>query len=174
MAARFFARAVTVTVGLASSLAGCRAQDPCAPVGNACGGDPSGNWKVVEACQEASYVPPQPLTYYGQPSNMARQPPPEGTSSDWWSYLVYDPTRGVTNFLFPYDALTLVGGTVTYEMNGLYAALMNTTGTGSIDLSGSCLQRFAAAPTCDELTASLATFAATEPSFRDIACAGDG
>lgn len=163
-----------VAAALGFALAACRAEDPCAPANKACGGDPSGNWTVVDACQEASYVPPQPLTYYGQPSNMARQPPPEATSSDWCSYLVYDPARGVTNFVFPADALTLVGGNVTYEMNGVFAALMNTTGGGSIDLSGSCLERFAAAPTCDELTTSLATFAATEPSFQNIACSDDG
>jgi hypothetical protein len=167
-------RSTWVVALCAPALLACRAEDPCAPTGSACGGDPSGNWMVTGACQEAVYVPPQPLTYYGQPSPTARQPPPEGTSSDWCSYLVYDPARGVTNFLFPSDALTLVGGNVTYEMSGVFAAIMNTQGGGSIDLSGSCLTRFAAVPTCADLTRDLATFAATEPSFQDIACVDNG
>jgi hypothetical protein len=154
---------------------GCRAEDPCAPAGAAaCGGDPSGNWTVRGVCQESAYTPPQPLTYLGQPSNTARQPPPEATSSDWCSYLVYDPVRGITNFVFPYDTLELEGGTVTYEMNGIFSALMSTHGGGTIDLSGSCLTRFAAAPSCETLTTDLQTFAATEPSFQNIACTDDG
>src|SRR6185503_12288729 len=97
------------------------------------------------------------------------------SSSDWCSYLVYDPALGVTNFVFPYDALSLIGGTVTYDSgNNLFAAIMNMTGVGSIDLSGSCLSRFAVVPSCETLTTDLATFAATEPSFQNIACVSDG
>ena len=119
-------------------------------------------------------MPPLPLTYNDQPSNMARQPPPEATSSDWCSYLVYDPVRGVTNFEFPHDALKLTGGSVTYDTSGAFATILSTQGGGSIDLSGSCLSRFAAVPACEQFAVELREFAATEPSYQNIACADDG
>ena len=147
--------------------------------GTPCGGDPSGAWMITDACREPSYDPPKPLTYYGQPDTTARQPPPEGTSSDWCSYLVYDPTQGITNFLFPHDALLLSGGAVTYDAAGTFGAKLSTSGSGQIDLSGSCLTRFgdrfgAPGTRCANLTSNLQAFSATEPSYQNIGCDDDG
>jgi hypothetical protein len=159
------------------ALAACQSQqDPCAPTGTPCGGDPSGTWQVVSGCREPVYQPPLPLTYNQQPATMARQPAPEPTSSDWCSYLVYDPSMGtITNFLFPHDALVLgEGGTVTYTSDGTFGVILSTPGYGQVDLSASCLQRFGAFPTCAEVTDKLTVYAAADGSYHDIACSDDG
>jgi hypothetical protein len=163
-----------IVVGAAS----CQGQDPCPMNGTPCGGDPSGSWTVVNWCREASYDPPQPLTYYGQPDTMARQPPPEATSSDWCSYLVYDANMGIKSFLFPHDALLPSGGSVTYDANGTFGAKLSTTGTGHVDLSASCLTRFgdrfgALDTRCANLASDLTTLAATELSYQNIGCYDD-
>ena len=83
---------------------------------------------VTESCRDPAYQSPEAVTYYDQTQNMARQPPPEPTSSDWCSYLVYDPDMGITQFTFPYDTLPVTGGTVTYDTTGDYAARLLTIG----------------------------------------------
>jgi hypothetical protein len=166
-------------LGLALSLSmasACQPQDPCAPAGTACGGDPSGVWGVANGCREPIYQPALPTTYDQQPATMARQPPPEPTSSDWCSYLVYDANMGkITSFIFPHDALPLgEGGTVTYASDGTFGAILSTPGYGQADLSASCLERFGAFPSCADVTTKLATFAGPDGSYHDIACSDDG
>jgi hypothetical protein len=170
------------------ALFACSMDDPCAePEGAACGGDPTGLWEVVDTCRDPAWQAPDPVTYYGQAQNMARQPPPEPTSSDWCSYLLYDPMKGITQFLFPYDTLEIASGSVSYNGAGLYAGLLSTMGKGSVGISASCLTRFAvisqcapldpAAPAPDlrSVTDDLAAYSVTLGSpFQNIACADDG
>jgi hypothetical protein len=161
-------------------------EDECAPTGDACGGDPSGQWTIASSCRAPVYQSPRPVTYFGQPETMARQPPPEASSSDWCSYLTYDPIMGITNFVFPYDTLRITSGRVAYDGGGAYAALLSTTGEGVVDISASCLTRFGAIPTCApadpgaqaatrSLTDDLRAYSISLGSpFQDITCADDG
>ena len=87
------------------------------------------------------------MTYFGQAETMARQPPPEATSSDWCSYLTYDPIMGITNFVFPYDTLDITSGRIAYDGGGAYAALLSTHRRGAPSTSRrACLTRFGAVP----------------------------
>ena len=166
---------------------GCSMEDECAPTGDACGGDPSGQWAIASSCRDPYYQLPRPVTYFGQAETMARQPPPEATSSDWCSYLTYDPIMGITNFVFPYDTLDITSGRVAYDGGGAYAALLSTTGEGGVDISASCLTRFGAVPTCApadpslpppstrSLTDDLRAYSISLGSpFQDIVCADNG
>ena len=169
---------------------GCSMEDDCAPAGDACGGDPSGQWTIAGSCRDPAYQPPRPVTYFGQAETMARQPPPEATSSDWCSYLTYDPVMGITNFVFPYDTLQITSGRVAYDGAGAYAALLSTTGRGAVDISASCLTRFGTVPSCAPIDPTLptlplpATRSLTDDlraysislgsPFQDITCADDG
>jgi hypothetical protein len=176
-------RSAWLGVALALGL-GCRMDDDCAPTGDPCGGDPTGEWTIAGSCRDPFYQPPRPVTYFGQAETMARQPPPEATSSDWCSYLTYDPTMGITNFVFPYDTLQVTSGRVGYDGGGAYAALLSTTGKGAVDISVSCLTRFGAVPSCRSPAAPPATHSLTDDlraysvslgsPFQDIDCADDG
>src|SRR5215212_5863026 len=95
----------------------CGMDDPCAPKGDACGGDPSGDWRVVASCREPAFQNPEAVTYYGQTQTVARQPPPEPTSSDWCSDLLFDSINGIS-FMFPHDTLEISTGTVVYDSDG--------------------------------------------------------
>jgi hypothetical protein len=162
--------------------------DPCAPKTTACGGDPSGIWAVEDACRDPAFQNPEAITYKDQAQTMARQPPPEPTSSDWCSYLMYDPTLGITKFIFPSDTLAVSpGGTITYDGSGTYAAKFQVVGRGSVDLSASCLSRFAVAFQCAEadpatlpagarsLTNDLKAYSISLGSpAQNIVCADDG
>jgi len=173
---------------LALALAACGMNDPCAePAGAACGGDPSGEWVVADSCREPAYQAPDPSTYYGQADPMARMPLPEPTSSDWCSDLLYDPAGGITLFTFPHDTLAIAPGRpVEYDASGKYATLLLTTGNGSVDISASCLTRFAVRIQCAPRDAStpagtrsvtddLATYSASFGNYyQDIACTDDG
>ena len=164
----------------------CRMDDPCAPKGDACGGDPSGEWEVTGACRDPAYQNPEAVTYYGQTQNMARQPPPEPTSSDWCSYLIYEPTMGITNFVFPHDTLGIRTGRVNYDGIGTYAVLLSTVGSGTVTISASCLTRFSVHFQCGPADAStpagvrsvtddLTTYSiALGSPEQNIACGDDG
>jgi len=164
----------------------CRMDDPCAPKQSACGGDPSGQWAVSDTCRDPTYQSPEAVTYYGQTEPTARQPPPEPTSSDWCSYLIYDPTKGIQNFVFPHDALAIRTGRVTYDSLGTYAVLLSTVGSGAVDISASCLTRFSVLFQCAPADAStpegvrsvaddLATYSITLGSpEQNIVCSDDG
>jgi hypothetical protein len=165
---------------------GCRMDDECAPAGDACGGDPAGQWVIASSCRDPYYQPPRPITYFGQAETMGRQQPPEATSSDWCSYLTYDPIMGITNFVFPYDTLQITSGQVEYGAAGAYGALLSTTGRGAVDISASCLTRFGAIPSCAPADASVpsATRSLTDDlraysislgsPYQDINCADNG
>ena len=128
---------VTLLVG-AACFAGlaCSMDDPCAPQASACGGDPTGLWTVMDSCRDPAYELPKPVTYFNQAQTMARQPPPEPSSSDWCSYLQYDPGAGITQFTFPHDTLSIATGTVEYDGIGTYAVKMSVVGKASVDISG--------------------------------------
>jgi len=170
------------------ALLACTMDDPCAePSGAACGGDPSGNWIVLDSCRDPAYANPEAVTYYGQTQNMARQPPPEPTSSDWCSDLRYEPQKGITLFTFPHDTLEIAPGRpVTYDLSGRYATLLRTAGVGSVDISASCLTRFAVVFQCASADAStpegtrsvaddLAAYSGTFGTYyQNIVCNDDG
>jgi hypothetical protein len=139
---------LAVAACLALAPAACRMDDPCAPTGDACGGDPTGTWMITNSCREPAYQAPDPVTYYGQSDTTARQPPPEQTSSDWCAYLKWTTQGEATEFSFPHDTLAVNGGEVIYDGTGAYAAQPVTFGSGSADLSASCLSRFATVYQC--------------------------
>jgi hypothetical protein len=173
---------------LAAILAGataCGMDDPCARKGDACGGDPSGSWILTDSCRDPAFQNPEAVTYYDQTQTMARQPPPEPTSSDWCSDLSFDTTNGLS-FMFPRDTLAFnPGGDVTYDGAGAYATKLLVAGSGSVDLSASCLSRlfaFQCAPAdattpadvhslADDLTAYSIRIGVPE---QNIACSDDG
>jgi hypothetical protein len=160
--------ALSTAMGLAG--AACAPGERCAIDGTPCGGSPVGDWMVVYGCRDPIYQPPLPLTLLQQPKGTARELPPEQTSSDWCSYLTLGPNGVVTSFQFPYDALGIGGGVFNYKADGTYSARVVTSGPGAVDLTASCLQAFAAAPTCQQLQTALVDFAATLGTVRDISC----
>ena len=151
----FPAGAAGVALAFAFALGACGMDEPCAPPsGSVCGGDPTGQWTVVGSCRDPAYQSPEAVTYYGQTEPMARQPLPEPTSSDWCSYLLYDPTKGITQFTFPHDTLGIRTGHVTYDGAGSYAVLLSTIGSAGVDISASCLTRFGVLFQCAPADAS--------------------
>jgi hypothetical protein len=185
---------------------GCQPQVTCPEDGTPCGGDPSsgnGTWNVAGPwCRDPAYGPPLQVTYLGQPVQLARQPSPTTTSSDWCSSLVFG-SQGITSFAFPHDTLAITGGQLAYtsdgsdaqRLQGMYTAAINTAGRGEITLSPECLKRAGVPKSCDEVSAQLTAFAATklgdpgvpctdspsEPlfcqffySYQNITCAGAG
>lgn len=154
----------------------CQPATRCPEDGTPCGGDPSGSWNVVNACRDPVFAPPLPATYFQQPTEIARQPAPVMASSDWCSSLVLADvmgTAGATSFVFPHDTLAVTGGQITYtsddsqQQEGSYQAVIDTAGSGEIDLSAACLTRMGISLSCDMVTAALTGLAAAAPMLGD-------
>lgn len=158
---------------------GCQPEVTCLESGAACGGDPTASgesWTLSGACRDPVFVPPVQVTYLGQPVQMARQPSPMPASSDWCSSLVLG-TAGITSFQFPHDTLNPAGAQISYcgdvagqAEQGSYHANVNTTGSGSIDLSHECLARTGMSLSCDAVAAALTIFAQTKPDRPGVPC----
>lgn len=157
----------------------CQPEGSCPEDGTPCGGDPSGSWNVVNACRDPVFAAPEPVTYFQQPTEIARQPTPVMASSDWCSSLVLGNvmgTTGATSFVFPHDTLAVTGGSITYtsddqqQQAGSYEAVVNTAGTGEIDLSATCLTRMGVSLSCDMVTEALTRFAAVPLGDPGVPC----
>jgi hypothetical protein len=166
--------------------ASCQGNDPCAESGTACGGDLTGNWTAVSGCRDPYYKGPDRLTFQFQPETAAREPLPEGTSSDWCSYLVYQGDK-ITGFQFPYDTPRLGGVAMTFGADGTYTARITLQVGGQVDIPETCLTRFGVRPTCGpadptlpspprSVTDDLQASVATAGSYQGISCsdAADG
>jgi hypothetical protein len=174
----------TVALG-AVYTAGCGgkgAEGQCAALGD-CGGDPTGNWKIVEACQYQPVRPAQPTDvndYMGTPPLPPTLAPPQPqptqlvptTSGDWCLSLDYN-MGTVNNVSLWHDApLLQPGSTVTfiktaatattpavntytaiYIFSTNYPGANNTTHFAPI-----CLTANGGDPSCADLTAGLTKF----------------
>lgn len=164
-----------VTATLALLGLGCQPQTSCPEDGAACGGDPTGTWNVANFCRDPFFAAPTPPTFFRQPVEMARQPSPVTTSSDWCSSLVVG-AAAVTSFSFPHDTLSVSGGQLTYAadnpqaVEGTYRAVIRTSGPGAIDLSPTCLARSGMSLSCDMVTAALVKFAAIAVADPGVPC----
>jgi len=134
---------------------------------------------VADACRDPAFGTPVPVTYYQQPVQIARQPTPMTSSSDWCSGLVLGTAMGntvVTSFTFPHDTLGVTGGQISYSgddpqhAQGTYQAVVNTVGQGAIELSAACLSRMGTSVSCDAVASALTTFAGMKQGDPGIAC----
>ena len=172
------ATVLVLELGLGLGL-GCQPDTGCPDNGSPCGGDPTGSWKVVDACRDPAFAAPVPATYYQQPVQIARQPAPMTSSSDWCSGLVLGTAMGntvVTSFSFPHDTLGVKGVEITYtgddsqHNQGAYEAVIDTVGQGAIELSTACLSRMGMSVSCDVVASALTSFAGTKQGDPGIAC----
>ena len=183
---------LTWSVGLlaALSLLGCSARGvggACADIA-ACGGDPSGNWKVVNACQfdylqaktndsiTARYAAPQ------SPA-LAQPAPSSSTSGDWCQGLSFiTPSDGANTSLLvrlnsePVEYL--LGGEISVAppstATAPFGAVLSVQNHFSVHFWPTCLGAHGVPPTC----AAMTEFGADGKflNFNDFACenAGDG
>ncbi len=142
-----------------------------------CGGAVPGTWSVVDACQDPLATPPFQISYTNQPAITAREAPPVVTSSDWCSSLHVEDVNTVSAFTFPTNAVRVTGGTLMFSDDGSYEARLKLDGDGGTELSGACVSRFGAHPSCADLASGLTKFAGTlpadppPPSYTNVACA---
>jgi hypothetical protein len=163
-------------VGAAVLVVGCgalRPADSCGASGTACGGDPTGDWALVTACQDPTYKAPLQRTYLGQMTETARQPPPDPAAADWCADLVYTP-NGISMLNLPRDTPRLVGGHITYAADHTYGAFITSIYDASFDFSANCLTRVGFASSCADFEIALRNFATTLGGVQNVACSGDG
>jgi hypothetical protein len=166
--------------------AGCRPVDACAETGPVCGGDPigvgqdTGAWIEADACQDPALVDSTiaKRAYRGQPAITAGQPPPEATTTDWCSDLVYG-ADGISFLMLPRDTPRIQGAYLTFQARapgdpdhakGLYAALVTSSDRTSIEYSRSCLERFGFSPDCVQFAQSFATYGAGLGGVKETSC----
>ena len=169
-----------VAVGtLLPAAIGCRPTDACAEAATACGGDPIGAWGEVDVCQDPA-LPDSTIakrTYRGQSAVTAGQAPPEPTSTDWCSDLVYGP-NGITFLLLPRDTPRILGASLRYSAAGLddptrgqYSALVTSSDRTSIEYSASCLERFGYAPgSCAQFGEAFAAYGVGLGGVKETTC----
>ena len=160
----------------------------CADV-TACGGDPSGDWKIVSACQFDNSQPKNPndsvTSRYTAPQSPALAPPAtsSGSSGDWCQALSFiTPSDGTASSLL----LRLNSEPVAYVLGGVvsaaseaatpvpFGAVLSVENHFAVHFSPTCLGAHGVPPTCSALTAFAAGGAFL--NYNDFVCdnAGDG
>ncbi len=179
---------VLATVALSGmSTAGCGgkgAEGPC-PLIDACGGDPTGNWQILEGCQYLPVRPTQPTDvndFMSPPLSPTLAPPqPQPTelapttSGDWCFALDFaPPPDGLQNVSLWHDAPRLQpGSTVAFYTDNTYQAvyLFSTSYPGarnSSHFAPICLTANGGDPTCADLATALTTFYAAKTAVPAI------
>jgi hypothetical protein len=161
----------------------------CADI-TACGGDPSGNWKVVSACQFDSIQPTNAndsvTSHYAAPqSPTLAQPATSGVSSgDWCQGLSFiTPSDGTsTSFLVRLNSVPveyLLGGEISVAPptpGGIaaFGAVLSVQNHFSVHFTPTCLGAHGVPPTCAAMTVAAAN--GQFLNFNDFVCAnaGDG
>jgi hypothetical protein len=183
--------AAAIGILCAGGCGGVGAEGTC-PALDACGGDPTGTWKVVQACQYQAVKPTQPTDvndYMGTPPVPPTLTPPQPqptqlvptSSGDWCSSLDYN-NNTVNNVTLWHDAPGLQNGEIAFNPDHSYAAIYTFTTQGAgyrnmTHFAPICLTANGGSPTCADLTAGLTKFygagSGTPPppaTFNDIQC----
>lgn len=184
--------AATLVIVCGSGCGGVGAEGTC-PALDSCGGDPTGTWNVVQACEYQAVKPTQPTDvndFMATPPMLPTLTPPQPqptqlvptTSGDWCSALDYSGGM-VNNVTLWHDVPALLpGSAVAFNPDQTYTALykFSTQGPGyrnTTHFAPICLTANGASPTCAQLAAGLTAFyvpgTGTPPppaTFNDINC----
>jgi len=191
----FSSVAATATLGVVfgGGCGGVGAEGTC-PALDACGGDPTGTWKIIQACEYEAVRPAQPTDvtdYMGSPPIPPTLTPPQpqptqlvpANSGDWCSSLDYNDGT-VNNVTLWHDVPVLQPGSeVAFNPDQSYTALylFSTQGypqaRNTTHFAPICLTANGGDPTCTELAAGLTKFYAPgggtpppPPTFNNIEC----
>jgi hypothetical protein len=174
------------------SLLGCSGKGvggACADI-TACGGDPTGNWKVVSACQfdveQPKSANDSDTSHYTAPQSPALAPPTTSSASssgDWCQGLSFITPSDGTNSQFlvrlnsdPVEYL--LGGEISVAppdgSTAAFGAVLTVQHHFAVHFSPTCLGAHGVPPTCDAMTADAA--AGQFLNFNDFVCenGGDG
>src|SRR6266851_4602009 len=118
---------------------------------HACGGDPEGEWVVVDSCM-VPYV--------------------RTASDEWCSRLVYDPISVKDGLVLGHEFLPLRSGTITYLPDHTYAGQFIFAGATTTYFPAACLKQHGVlAPTCENLATEIQTLAnSVIPIIRNVIC----
>jgi hypothetical protein len=166
--------------GIGALFLSCEAWGPtdaCAETGTACGGNPVGQWTMVDSCQDPSLqnLAGAKRTYRGQPIVSAGQLPPEPTSTDWCADLVYG-ANGIDFLNLPRDPPKLLGARLNFQgddptgTSGTWGALVTSSDTTSIEFSKTCMTRFGYSSGCAEFGAAFAAFGTILGGVKETTC----
>jgi hypothetical protein len=149
--------------------AACAPTDKCANDGTPCGGNPTGDWTLIDSCQDPAYVPTTQRTHLGQTIDVARTPPPEPASADWCADLKYGPS-GITALNLPRDTPKILGAYLRYGADNTYGVFLASSATTSFEFSWSCLTRFGYSSTCAQFGEAFANYGANLGGVKNTSC----
>ena len=175
----------------ALSLLGCSGKGvggACADV-SSCGGNPTGDWKIVSACQfdnpQQKNLNDSVTSRYSSPQTpaLAQPAPSSGSSGDWCQALSYiTPSDGTASMLL----VRLNSDPVEYVLGGVvsaaapaatptaFGAVLIVENHFAVHFGPTCLGAHGVPPTCSALTAFASGGAFL--NYNDFVCenAGDG
>jgi hypothetical protein len=182
-----FAALAVGSITFAAGCSGGGAEAGCAS-GESCGGDPTGSWKVQNACQyvpalaytTSTLYPPQTMP---QTPKLAKPPPSNKASGDWCSELVYLPPdpkvpdfpKGkVTNVNLYYPPAPLNYGTIIFSSDHTYQTGIAVDSPYTTHFAPACITAHGATPTCTDLAEQIFNFYVPMPNYTDITCCAPG
>jgi hypothetical protein len=178
--------ATFVALGLGSPSCGGKGAAGTCPGYAACGGDPTGDWKLGDACVNLTIKPYQQLSLpdqLKQPQDVTLEPPQPTptTSGNWCSDLIYQPAdknAPVKGVILWHGPLGIESGTLHHnKADNSYLGVVTWVATEHVFFPRACITNYGQeepAPTCGELEAALGQYFETYPSFSKFHCTDEG
>jgi hypothetical protein len=138
----------------------------CQALGD-CGGDPTGDWKVVSTCSNP--VSLRPVQNFAPPETTVPTPPTP--SGSWCWDLSLNPDGTLISPATPVPNPTVVdSGTVSFKPDQTYGYALNASSRTAMHIARSCLGVNGANLTCDGLAANMQAFIGANPLYQNFAC----
>jgi hypothetical protein len=179
---------LTAALGLTLVSVGCTADSFCEEL-SACGGAvigtndsdadgvPDTTWSMVENCKDPLHAQPPNAALLTQPTNVAKQPPLEPTTSEWCQGLIFNQDGSIKQVLPWFPSIPLTTGSLKLTGENKYNVSLSYNSVQQADFSSFCLtSQGKQGLTCQNTNADLSfterlkTALAPEPNIQDVVC----
>ena len=169
----------------AVGLVACTARPTCAPLA-ACGGDllaaatdvlkndgvADSEWILTagDSCMDQLHTPPVPVSLVRQPPPSAMDRPPDRSTADWCSNIVFNQDGTLRQFVAWYPPIPVRDGALTLSADGRYTMQLTYADQQLVELSASCLSAQGVSMSCAQLGRELKSFVAAEANIHHVLC----
>ena len=166
-----------VFVALAVAIAaGCAPEHVCEEL-SSCGGNLEGTWVNDASCRDDLHRGQPPSSIRSQPTTPAGEVPPEPSSTDWCSGIVFDNDGSIRRFVPWRPLLPIAEAKLEYTrgdavfVEGRYDFAVLYSGQPEFDLSPRCLTQHGTHLTCEELGPALEESQKVDADISNFQCA---
>jgi hypothetical protein len=156
-------------------LSGCVEEPICEALGK-CGGELEGRWLSAGSCLDDSHRPQPPSSIRNQPTTPAGEVPPELSTTDWCSNLVFENDGRIRRVVPWRPVLPVAEATLIYTRGdaafaaGRFDFAVRYAGTPTVEFSARCLTEHGTNLSCAALGPALEENQLVDADITNFQC----